>query len=774
MPSSPVIKQITSLESLGVFRAYSAPAELPDLRKSNLIYGFNGCGKTILSRVLACLGTGALHPALPEGGVFEVQLTDGRIIKSTDAHQNLNERIFVFNGDFIEENLHWQDGTANSIFHLGKEQTQLAKEFETAEVERLTVATKLQNAYTLHEQKKKTFTEYKRGAARVIETELALGRGYVATHLSAAYAKSDYSETLKLTEAERTTQRSIITQDAPLPICTRLDTTAFDLTARIREIRGVLTKTLGSIGLKELREHEAMMKWVKEGSEYHQTHGVTSCLLCGNELTQERLRMLKGAIDDRFDKLTTDINTAKEKAQTLRDALEELKNAIPSENDIANEHRSSFVAAATDLEASIGEGRDIATLAVSLLAKKAETPNIRVEVGSLTTEEAAGKWDETTADRLLAVNDVIGAHNTSHDDFNDVQSAARKKLEEQLLADGQAHYRKLESDVTNAENVRDDLATKQAALANKVDKLRQSMREHGPAAEMINHMIHNYLGHKELEIAALENGYELRRHGTIATGSPSEGEQTAIALCYFLVMLEADGRKLGDLIVVLDDPISSLDTKALHYAFSILHARLSDAAQLIVMTHNLHFMNEWKKLLKRGTEKQMERSGKDKNNATSSLLFVDTVQSDEEDSRSLSIIEMPKHIREYESEYQYLFYLVLKFTKSDDGDKDHFFVMPNALRKVLEIFLAFKYPGSSGLSSKMQQLAKENRRIDENRVVALDRLVQLESHADNLDDLVTSSSMTIEETKDAADALLAIMQAVDKGHYDQMCKICQP
>lgn len=774
MPSSPVIKQITSLENLGVFRAYSAPAELPDLRKSNLIYGFNGCGKTILSRVLACLGTGALHPELPEGGIFEIRLTDGSIIKSTDALQYLNERVFVFNGDFIEENLHWQDGTANSVFHLGKEQTQLAKEFERTEAERVNVATKLANANTLHGQTKSAFAEYKRLAARVIETALALGRGYVATHLAADHAQSDYSEELKLTEAERATQRSIITQDAPLPKCTRLEATAFDLSGKIREIREVLTMTLGSIALKELQKHEAMLKWVKEGSEYHQTHGVKSCLLCGNELTQERLRTLEGAIDDRFDKLTADISTAKEKAEGLRDDLEELKNALPSKNDIANEHRSSFVAAATDLEASIREGKDIATLAASLLAKKAETPNMRVDVGSLTTEEAAGEWDETTADRVSAVSDAIRAHNTSHDDFNDVQGAARKKLKEHFLADGQARYRELESGVTNAKIVFDALAMKLTALANKVDRLRQSMRKHGPAAELINRMIHNYLGHKELEIATLKDGYELRRNGIPATGSPSEGEKTAIALCYFLVRLEADGRNLGDLIVVLDDPISSLDTRALHYAFSMLQARLSDAAQLIVMTHNLHFMNEWKKLLKGGTEKQMERSGKNKNNATSTLLFVDTVQPDEEDSRSSSIIEMPKHIREYESEYQYLFYLVLKFTKSDDGEEDHFFVMPNALRKILEIFLAFKYPGSSGLSSKMQQLAKENRGIDENRIVALDRLVQLESHADNLDDLVTASSMTIEETKDAADALLALMQAVDKGHYDQMCKICQP
>jgi hypothetical protein len=50
--------------------------------------------------------------------------------------------------------------------------------------------------------------------------------------------------------------------------------------------------------------------------------------------------------------------------------------------------------------------------------------------------------------------------------------------------------------------------------------------------------------------------------------------------------------------------------------------------------------------------------------------------------------------------------------------------------------------------------------------------VQLESHADNLDDLVSFSSMTIEETKAAADAVLKVMESLDKGHHDRLCSIC--
>jgi AAA domain-containing protein len=147
------------------------------------------------------------------------------------------------------------------------------------------------------------------------------------------------------------------------------------------------------------------------------------------------------------------------------------------------------------------------------------------------------------------------------------------------------------------------------------------------------------------------------------------------------------------------------------------------------------------------------------------------VQDPGADTRTSSTKIMPALIREYESEYQYLFHLVLNFVQSADGQTDYFYLMPNALRKLLDIFLAFKRPGSEGLKSKVDNLAVSERGLDPARVCALDRLVQLESHADNLDALVTFSLMTIEETRDAARALLMLMETLDKPHYDRLCRV---
>jgi wobble nucleotide-excising tRNase len=391
LPALPIIKRIASLKELGVFRNFAAPADLPDFQRHNLIYGFNGSGKTILSRVFASLGEGTARPELPEGGTFEVELTGETVIKSTGALDALKGRVLVFNVDFIEENLRWKEGTANPVFYLGRAQAELAKKLEETEAAMTTLTLRREEATREHAQKERAFTDHKRDDARLIAEQLSLGRRYDASDLIADHAKSSYDEKLKLSEAERQQLRTIITQDAPLAKRDPLGTEPFGLVGHIREVRKILDTTLGTMALKDLREHEMMLKWVKEGVDYHQKHDLSSCLFCGNELTEERMLALGQAIDERFDRLTGDIADANEKTERLRDRLTALKRAIPSNNDISKELLNRFALAASDLQASLARGAEIVGTVLALLEKKAAAPNVRADTGDLATEADAAE-----------------------------------------------------------------------------------------------------------------------------------------------------------------------------------------------------------------------------------------------------------------------------------------------------------------------------------------------------------------------------------------------
>jgi wobble nucleotide-excising tRNase len=132
--------------------------------------------------------------------------------------------------------------------------------------------------------------------------------------------------------------------------------------------------------------------------------------------------------------------------------------------------------------------------------------------------------------------------------------------------------------------------------------------------------------------------------------------------------------------------------------------------------------------------------------------------------RTSKIIEMPPQLKGYDSDYHFLCHKVFQFEAAGDAHSEYWFMMPNVIRRVLEVFLAFKVPGSHSISQKLDTLIKKHPNLDKTRIAALERLIQIESHSDSLDNLIAQSSLTIEEARVANTALLDLMKAADEGH----------
>lgn len=218
--------------------------------------------------------------------------------------------------------------------------------------------------------------------------------------------------------------------------------------------------------------------------------------------------------------------------------------------------------------------------------------------------------------------------------------------------------------------------------------------------------------------------------------------------------------------MVVDDPVSSLDTKALNFACSLVRTRLEKAAQVFILTHNLQCMNEFRKAWK-GKVRPAEGKAQ-----TATFLFIDVTIPEVQQRRSSTIIEMSKLLREYDSEYHFLFSHVLRFANQPDAYDDHGYMMPNVIRRVLDVFLAFKAPGGGGLPSQLDKLCSDYPELDRERLTALERLTQVESHSDNIDDLLTFSTMTLEETRGAAAQLFEMIEHVDSKHLARLRTLC--
>ncbi len=141
-------------------------------------------------------------------------------------------------------------------------------------------------------------------------------------------------------------------------------------------------------------------------------------------------------------------------------------------------------------------------------------------------------------------------------------------------------------------------------LLEKIDnKLKELNDQKRPDIKIIN----NYLKALNLPKYSLDKDYRIVLNSDALENSEAEmilsgGEKTTLAFAYFLARLKLFYKKedLKDLVVVIDDPISSLDEQRIYNASDIV-AKINqelagealkdeDKAQVFVLTHNHTFM----------------------------------------------------------------------------------------------------------------------------------------------------------------------------------------
>ena len=215
-------------------------------------------------------------------------------------------------------------------------------------------------------------------------------------------------------------------------------------------------------------------------------------------------------------------------------------------------------------------------------------------------------------DVMEKYNEKIKEHNKLVDDY--VQQ--KEKLIEDiwaLLVDESSPllktYTENNSRISKALN---GMSAKEKSLSAEIDRLNNEIIEESknvtsvqPTVDAINRSLKAY-GFEGFEIVASKekpNQYQIMRpNGVIVTDSLSEGEETFISFLYFVYMTRG-GLNTDNIgthkVIVIDDPICSLDSSIL-YVVSSLVRELTDYAkngmnnidQVFILTHNVYFHKE--------------------------------------------------------------------------------------------------------------------------------------------------------------------------------------
>lgn len=762
-----MITNLRSLRGMGIFTDRNARSPSLELRRYNLIYGFNGSGKSTLSRLFASLQAGVIHPKLPEGCSFEVTLDDGTDFGCPSKLAGLEQRLLVFNADYVEQNLQWTEGRASPVFFIGADQAEAAAELAKIEGQITTQAAAKTAAETAEKAAEKGFAGFKRDRAKLTASHLHLGgRKYEALALAKDYEAWKTEGATLLSDADFKAAEDTRRLDEPMPRLNPLKFETSSVETAYQFIREICSQSLTTVALEEVQRFPDILLWLKQGQEFHQANGLQYCLYCGNTITGERKALLASAFDNQVDEFVERLAKTADRLQSLITTLIQLEDAIPAPHALVTELRADFKNTRDQLGSEVRLVRAYLSALQDVLAHKRERPATPADMSEVAPQSDVASAAKGLAQTIEAANAAIAAHNLVVENFAKHKEEAEFAIRKHFIADCREEYANYARELDDAKKNFATANEEFDQLTNTANQLRQQIKEHGPAAGTINKLIASYLGHQELTIHPVEQGYQLQRHGQPIRGVPSEGEKTAIAISYFLSSIEAEGRRLKDLIVVVDDPVSSLDSKALNYACALVRSRLTGAGQLFVLTHNLQCMNEFRKAWKRWAKPP------EGNDPTATFLFIDVAIPVGQNRRSSTVIPMSRLLREYDSEYHFLFSHILKFIQDPDAYYDHGYMLPNVLRRVLDVFLAFKCPGP-GLPTQIQKLCTDYPALDRDRLAALERLAQVESHSDNLDDLLSFSSMTVEETRAAACALIDMMELVDSNHLANLRRLCR-
>ncbi len=111
------ILRINKIKSYRIYQNWHQPNNT-DFARFNVIYGGNGSGKSTLAYLLSDLAAGKWD----SGTILTAKDdTNQHSWKIEHADSRLTSCLSVFNADYVNKNLRFENGEANSLLYLGKE-----------------------------------------------------------------------------------------------------------------------------------------------------------------------------------------------------------------------------------------------------------------------------------------------------------------------------------------------------------------------------------------------------------------------------------------------------------------------------------------------------------------------------------------------------------------------------------------------------------------------------------------------------------------------------
>ena len=582
----------SAIENITLNRATFTDVPVADLTFVNFFYGNNGAGKSSIA-----------HAIEEDDGVV---WADG---KSADDYD-----VLVYNQDFINENF-VNYGDLKGVFIFGEEDIEAKKRI----------------AELTEEKKKKSDAkvaageDYKQKTAGV---DAALTQFQDACFSKTADIRKRFEKCMDGKKQKRNFAEAVLGEKAPkehdLPELERLYGVAFDDTARAyAEFKKAGATTYGSLPGKEMLDKVIVSSsdtpfarflkalgstasdWVRDGHTHFSGSAGGKCPYCQQKLPANFENEIAATFDAQYQQDIRDLGQfqstyGRETADIVRVLQTNTTDAMPSLDLRAYQEKLSLLESKFEVNRQrIAEKVKEPSKTVSL----EDTDTLLLEIGAMI--DGINKL-------IKANNDVIAAKKSS-------KEKCKTEIMQYLafmLADEVTIYKdevaRLEKEIKEITERGTLLRKEISELTREISELNKHNANTEAAIDSINKILRDS-GFQGFSIRAkdgVENVYEIvRENGTVAENL-SEGERNFIAFLYFYhrVRGSMNSEELKEKIVVIDDPVSSMDSTALFIVSAIVREMINVCRnnteylnpqvpgdyikQLFILTHNVYFHRE--------------------------------------------------------------------------------------------------------------------------------------------------------------------------------------
>lgn len=345
--------------------------------------------------------------------------------------------------------------------------------------------------------------------------------------------------------------------------------------------------------------------WVRQGHEHYSEAAKGKCPYCQQDLPKNFEATLAASFDEQYGRDIEALATLQssydaEMPGIVRQLRANLDGAMPALD------LDDYKAKVELLDSRVKTNSQRIAAKVKEPTKEVsleDTDSLLIEIGTVIDE---------LNKKIQANNDVVGSKKTAQEGCKARVWKHVAFLLQEAVSEHKDKSDKLKASIDAANDTINEANRTARGLRAEIRELNKRVVNTSVAAESINAMLADagFQGFTLREQSGAQNVYEVIRENGMVADKLSEGERNFIAFLYFYQLVfgsdNPDGAKKK--IVVIDDPVSSMDSSSLFIVGALVRTMIQSCAnnvdyegnriegddikQLFVMTHNVYFHRE--------------------------------------------------------------------------------------------------------------------------------------------------------------------------------------